>query len=144
MIERIISKRFIKFILVGIINTIFSYSVYALFIYLKMHYSLAALFGTILGVLFNFKSTGRYVFKVENNAVLARFIGVYIITYVLYVVALGIFNFFRFDLYWAGLLMILPLSLVSYVLQSRYVFKEALPNNADFPLVAVLRRRNRR
>jgi putative flippase GtrA len=131
MLERAISKRFMKFILVGIINTAFGYSVYALFIYLKMHYSLAVLFGTILGVLFNFKSTGRLVFKVNNNALLARFIVVYVITYVLNVAALSIFNFYRFDLYLAGLLMILPMAVISYVLQSRYVFKETFINAAD-------------
>jgi putative flippase GtrA len=144
MTERILSKRFIKFILVGFINTVFGYSVYALFIYLNMHYSLAVLFATILGVLFNFKSTGRLVFKVNNNASLARFIGVYVITYVLNVAALGIFNFYRFDLYVAGLLMILPMALAAYVLQSRYVFKEAIINVADFHHVAVLKRRKKR
>jgi putative flippase GtrA len=131
MLERIIKKRFVKFILVGVLNTAFGYSVYALFIYVGMHYSLAVLIGTILGVLFNFKSTGRLVFKVNNNALLVRFIGIYIITYVLNVAALGMFNFYHFDLYVAGFLLILPMAAVSYVLQSRYVFKENIRNATD-------------
>ena len=51
------SKRFMRFILIGIPNTAFGYSLYALLIFLGLRYDLAILIATILGVLFNFKTT---------------------------------------------------------------------------------------
>jgi putative flippase GtrA len=123
--------KFAKFVAVGIVNTVFGYSVYALFIFLGMHYALAVLFGTVLGVLFNFKTTGRLVFKVNDNRLLIRFVGVYIVTYLINVAALKIFNYYGFNMYTAGLLLIVPVAVISFVLQSRFVFREKPTNTAD-------------
>jgi len=38
---RELSKQFFRFIFVGILNTIFGYSVFAFFIFVGMHYSIA-------------------------------------------------------------------------------------------------------
>jgi putative flippase GtrA len=119
-----LDKRFIKFLFVGGINTVFGYALYALFIYLGMHYSLAVLLGTIIGIMFNFKTTGKFVFRNNNNSLIFKFVGVYIITYCLNVAALSIFDHYHFDLYAAGLFLLLPMALISYVLNSRFVFKE--------------------
>ena len=54
--------RFFRFLLIGAVNTIFGYGVYALLIFLRCDYKIAALAGTVLGVLFNFLTTGRIVF----------------------------------------------------------------------------------
>ncbi|MBT6586770.1 MAG: hypothetical protein HON77_20955, partial [Gammaproteobacteria bacterium] len=51
----------IKFLVVGAVNTVFSYSCYAGLLFIGLHYSLAALFGTLLGIVFNYLSTSRYV-----------------------------------------------------------------------------------
>ena len=47
----------IKFLVVGAVNTVFGYSCYAGLLFIGLHYSLAALFGTLLGVVFNYLST---------------------------------------------------------------------------------------
>ena len=122
-----LGKKFIKFILVGIINTIFGYSLYALLIYLNLHYSVAVLVGTIVGILFNFKTTGKLVFNNNENMLLFKFLGVYTVTYILNVSALKIFDTFKFNMYVAGLLLIFPMAAISFTLNSRYVFKEKIP-----------------
>ena len=60
------NNKLIKFILVGILNTAFGYSLFALFIFLNMHYSLAVFLSTVLGVLFNFKSDIYMISKYDN------------------------------------------------------------------------------
>jgi putative flippase GtrA len=125
------TKTIAKFVAVGIINTVFGYSVYALFIFLGMHYSLAALFGTIIGVLFNFKTIGILVFKVNDDRLLIRFIGVYIVTYLMNVSVLKIFHNYRFNMYTAGLLLIVPMAGFSYVLHSKFVFRKKAANATD-------------
>ena len=82
--------RFLKFLMVGGINALFGYLTYALLIFLSFHYVLAALLSTVLGVLFNFNTTGRLVFKSRDNKLLFKFVGVYLIILPLNIFALKI------------------------------------------------------
>ncbi|NLW46920.1 MAG: GtrA family protein [Firmicutes bacterium] len=115
-------NRLVLFFLVGGINTVFGYSLYALFLYLGIHYTLASLFSTIGGVLFNFKTTGVIVFKNHNNKLLMKFIGVYAITYLLNIGCLRIFDIFNVNMYLAGAIVLIPVALIAYTLQKRFVF----------------------
>ena len=65
--QRLWQSRFPQFVLVGILNTAFGYGCFALFIYLGLHYTIAVLLGTCLGILFNFKTLGHLVFKNKQN-----------------------------------------------------------------------------
>jgi len=60
MISSIVSNKFIRFLIAGAINTLFSTAVFTLLIFLKLHYSMALLIAAILGILFNFKTTGKF------------------------------------------------------------------------------------
>lgn len=114
--------RFFKFLLVGGLNTVFGYALFSLFIFLHLHYSLASLFSTILGVAFNFKTTGSLVFKSKENKLIIRFIGVYVIVYLLNVSLLKCSQWLHLNLYLSGAILILPLAVVSFLLNRRYVF----------------------
>ena len=118
-----INNRFVRFLIVGGINTAFGYGVFALLIFLKFHYAIAVLLGTILGVLFNFQTTGRLVFDSKGNRLIFKFIGVYVIIYVINTLALGVFNFFKVNMYLAGAVMLLPMAMVAFVLNKNLVFK---------------------
>jgi putative flippase GtrA len=124
--ETFLDKRFIRFLLVGGINTLFGYSVFALFIFLKFHYSLAVLFGTILGILFNFKTTGKMVFNNTDNALLFKFVGVYTATFLINVACLKVFDVFKINMFLAGAFLILPVALFSFMLQKKFVFPQGL------------------
>jgi putative flippase GtrA len=108
---------------VGAINTIFGYGAFALFILLGLHYVLAALLGQICGILFNFKTTGTIVFKNKNNRLIFRFFGVYLITYLLSIGSLRVFEIAGIGSLVAAAIMVLPVSFVGFLLQRRFVFK---------------------
>lgn len=114
---------FIKFILVGILNTIFGYSIFALFLYFGMHYALALFSSTILGIIFNFKTTGLLVFKNKENKLLLKFIAVYAIIYAMSVSLLKIANVFQINLYFAGFITTGLTAVISFVLNKKWVFK---------------------
>ncbi len=116
--------RLLKFFLVGGLNTLFGYSVYSLFIYIGLHYSIASLLSTVLGVLFNFKTTGMLVFKSRDNRLIFKFVGVYVVVYVVNVGLLKALHSFGVDLYLSGAILVLPLAMLSYVLLKKFVFKE--------------------
>ena len=117
-----IDWKFIKFLFVGGINTAFSYSVYALCIFLKFHFTVASLISTVLGVLFNFKTTGTIVFKNSDNKLIFKFISVYVVTYFANICGLKIFDIFHFNMYYAGLIMVFPIAVLSFVLMKKFVF----------------------
>jgi putative flippase GtrA len=120
-----LDNHFIRFILVGILNTMVGYGLFALFIYLGLHYSLAVLFSTILGVLFNFKSIGRLVFNTSDNERIYHFIGVYMLLYLLNVSGLwGLSSIGIENMYVAGAILLVPLAIISFVLNKNFVFNQ--------------------
>ena len=117
------NNRFIRYLFVGFINTVFGYSLFALLIYLHLHYVLASLFATILGVLFNFKTIGRIVFKSCNNTFIKKFFAVYAFTYLLNIGGLSVFSLYHVNMYVAGLMLMVLITPVSFLLNRSFVFK---------------------
>jgi len=125
MVKRLLWDRsFITYILVGILNTAFGYSMFAMLIYLGFHYTLAVLIGTALGVLFNFKTIGNLVFKQNDNSLIFRFVTVYIITMTLNIGGLKIYKIYNDNLYVAGFLMLIPTTVISFILHNKFVFRK--------------------
>ena len=62
LVNLIKKRKFVRFLLVGVLNTLFGYFSFATLIIIGLDYKLAALLATIIGVLFNFQTTGRLVF----------------------------------------------------------------------------------
>ncbi len=122
-IKKRLTKRFILFLFIGLINTGFGYGLFALLIYLKVHYSLASLISTIMGILFNFKTTGVIVFKNNNNLLIFKFFIAYGITYSLGLLFLYITNYFEISNYIAGAFWLLPGAVISYLLLKSIVFR---------------------
>ena len=111
------------FILVGIVNTIFGYSCYALFLYLGMAYPLALLCSTILGVLFNFKTTGKFVFKNSDNLLFFKFVSVYVGLYFFNMSFISLFRLIAPNLYLAGFIAIFPSAILGFLLNKTLVFR---------------------
>jgi putative flippase GtrA len=72
--------QFVKFLFVGLLNTLFGYAVFAALIYAGMPAMPALVLTYVTGVLFNFVTTGRLVFS-RSRGTLARFIAAYVVIY---------------------------------------------------------------
>jgi putative flippase GtrA len=117
---------------VGGINTAFGYGVFALLVLLNRQLKVLSpdvelivvtLVSQICGILFNFKTTGTIVFKNKDNRLLFRFFGVYLITYLLNYGLLRLLeDSFGIDRLIGGLIIILPVALLGYCLNRRFVF----------------------
>ena len=116
-------SKFVRFLLVGVINTLFGYSVFALLFRLGLDYRYSLLIATICGVLFNFKTIGAIVFKDQNNRLLTRFIGVYLVIYLLNAESLRIVKMLGINILVAQAILVLPLAIVSYFLNKTFVFR---------------------
>lgn len=113
----------LRFLAVGVGNTAFGYLIYAGLVWVGLNYAASAALGTVLGVLFNFKSTGRLVFGSADNRLLWRFIGVYVVVYVLNVLGLTVLTSIGLSAYTAGLVTLLPAALLAFVLNKNLVFR---------------------
>lgn len=121
----VLDNHFVRFVLVGVLNTMVGYGLFALFIFIGLHYSLAVFFSTVLGVLFNFKSIGRLVFNVDDNERIYRFIGVYVLLYLLNVFGLwGLAYIGLENMYAAGAILLTPLAVISFVLNKNFIFNQ--------------------
>ncbi|MFK0386675.1 GtrA family protein [Agrobacterium sp. NPDC090273] len=116
--------RIVKFLIVGVINTIFGYTIYVGSLWIGLHYTTAVATSTILGILFNFKSIGAFVFESRDNALLLRFIGVYLFLYLVNISGVSFLVHFDVPAWLAGLLLLLPLAILSFLLNRRYVFSK--------------------
>jgi putative flippase GtrA len=67
-------RQFVKFLIVGGINTLVGYSLFAAFLMSGMASGFALITAAVLGTIFNFASTGRVVFKSSTAVLLPRFV----------------------------------------------------------------------
>ena len=119
------NSEIVRFILVGIVNTIFYYIIYVLLIYLDFTYSLSVVVATMVGILFSFKTFSKLVFNSSNNKLIYKFIGVYIFNTILNIFIIKLYIYWYNDnLYLAGLIATLIVSVNSFILNKFYVFKE--------------------
>jgi putative flippase GtrA len=113
----------VRFFLVAGVNTFFGYGVFAVLIYIGLHYSLAVLISTIIGILINFKTYGYLVFNSKKNRLIFRFIGVYAIVYLCYIGGIAIFEYYSISNYTAGMIMAIPLGFLGFILNNNFVYK---------------------
>ena len=125
-------EQFIRFLIIGGVNTVFAYSIYALSIFLGAHYTLAVLLSTVIGTCFSFKTMGTMVFDNPDNMLIFKFIAVYALCYFLNIGILRVLTLVGVtNLYVAGLTSSLLVALVSFSLNKWVVFrkKKSVPSN---------------
>ena len=116
-------KIFVKFVGVGIINTIFYYLLYTLFVFFTNNYVFAVIGANIIGILFSFKTFGKYVFQNDDNRLIFKFLLVYGWNIIFNIILIKIFNGFVNNLYISGFLATIIVALNSFFLNKFYVYK---------------------
>jgi len=120
----LIDKKKINFLLIGILNTIFGYALYSLFIYIELNYKLALLLSYFFGIVFNFLSYKIFVFKINYSyARFAKYFCSYLITYYINILLLSQLNLFVENFYLSQIFSLPFVIIVTWVLLNRWVFK---------------------
>lgn len=112
----------VRFLAVGGLNTVFGYSLFAVLTYADMPYPAAIGLATVGGVIFNFQSIGRLVFNDAPRSRFWRFVGVYCVIYLLNLGGVHVLMNADVNVYVANALTVVPLSLLAFVLNRRFVF----------------------
>ena len=101
------------------------YGLYAGFVWLGIGPWLASLMALVLGILFNFQSIGRLVFRNDGAGRYLWFIAVYAVTYVVNLAELELFLRLGAGPYLAQALSLPLIAVTSYQLNKRWVFEPA-------------------
>lgn len=116
--------RWVKYLGVGGLNTLVGYSIYAVLVLIGVPYLWALLMATIAGVVFNYFSFGRMVFKASGGwFVFGKFIVAYA---VVYVVNAGLLSLLtergNLNAYLAQALCIVPSVGIGWTLMNYWVY----------------------
>lgn len=121
--------RIIRMFLAGGINTLFGLLVFSLGNIAGLENWLSLLLSLIFGVMFNFFTTGGYVFRQLNASRFPKFVIAYFLVYALNLLLISeLTKFTRNEIVSQGILC-LPLALFSYFLLARFVFRDAPPTS---------------
>lgn len=117
--------RLVKYLGVGMLNTLFGYGIYAGLVYIDLPYLIALLIATMAGVIFNYFSFGRMVFKSRGGwFVFGKFIVAYAVVYAINAAFLSILAYgFNFGAYLAQGICLLPSVAISWLLMKYWVYR---------------------
>lgn len=124
LIGRLFHNEFVRFLFVGGINTLFGYGVFFLFEYLTRSDAVSLLMSNVLGIIFNFNTLGRLVFKSHHYKLLIKFFLVYGVIYVLNLICLKVFHHFGMNSNIGQAILVIPVALLSYLLNKIFVFNK--------------------
>ncbi len=104
------------------INTLFSYVVYAAFLFLGMDFRAANFLAMVAGILFSFRTQGRLVFRNEDNRLFGRYVLSWMLIYLCNIAFIGQLVHFGIDAYAAGFIALPFSTVLSYFVQKHVVF----------------------
>jgi len=115
-------RRWLRFLLVGSLNTLASYAVYFLLLRLGMPYPLANLGALVFGILFSFRNNSSWVFRKTGARRLPAFILCWALLYGVNILFIAAFIYLGLDAYWAGAVALVPITVLSFFVQKLIVF----------------------
>ena len=118
-----VRSQLVRFLVIGFGNTVFSYAVYALGLFMGLPYWLASLVALVIGIAVGFVTQGRLVFRSSLEGRLPIFVAVWAALYVVNILVIRILTDFGVDAYLAGAIATLPTVALSFVLNRLVVFR---------------------
>jgi putative flippase GtrA len=113
---------FFRFILVGLLNTLFSFTVYAALLLVGMDYVGANLGALLLGILFSFRTQSHFVFAMHDPLRIFRFTALWGALFLVNIFVIARLMRYGLNSYEAGALALIPITALSYISQKKWVF----------------------
>lgn len=117
------TRQFLRFLVTGVVNTLFGYGVFAVTLLATADHRLALLVANVLGVLFNFLTTGRFVFGSRQLHRLPLFIGGYVVCFLVNLWALDFLHDIGVPAMLAQLVLLPAMVILSFIINKLIVFR---------------------
>jgi putative flippase GtrA len=116
------AQRIIRFYIAGAINTLLSYCIFAALIYFGLTYWLAVVFCYAIGLIINYKTIKIIAFNDSNKQSLRNFFFIFCGTCLINIGSLKMLIGLGVNVYIAAWIVVIPISLLSYILNKKFVF----------------------
>jgi putative flippase GtrA len=117
-------RAFGRFVVVGTLNSAAGYGLFAALVLVGLVPEAALLVATIVGVVFNFATTGHFVFANCDPRLILRFVAVYATIYVMNALALRYLTYVGISPLFAQLWLVPTAAIATFLAFRRFVFKE--------------------
>lgn len=121
--QRLLKWRFLRFLLVGVLNTLFGYAVYLSVLMLGVAPEVALAVATLVGAVFNYFSTGRLVFQSSGMGRLPLFLLAYLVIYAANAAALRALLNAGMAAGWAQAFLLPTVAIASFIIFKFFVFR---------------------
>lgn len=132
--RKVLSFQFVRFLLVGGLNTGFSYAIYAALLFAGFGYVAANFGALVLGIVFSFRTQGTFVFGNRDGKLIFRFAACWGVIFLVNILLIAALLRAGLNAYWAGALALLPTTVASYFVQKLLVFGSSQPRGAAKPI----------
>ena len=119
--------QFLRFVAVGLVNTAFGYGVFAALVIVGIAPMPALVLAYVVGILFNFVTTRRFVFGRSESSGFLRFVGAYAVIYVFNVLLYEAFAAMGATPLVSQAICLPIIAIFSFFLFKLHVFKDARP-----------------
>lgn len=126
-----IRHQFLRYVVVGIGNTAFSYGTYAGLLLLGFEYRVASLLALLLGIAVSFITQGTVVFRNANRVTLVKFVVAWIVIYFFNIFLIFLLMRASMTAYSAGAAAIIPVTVISYFILKFAVFGHGKPTRSS-------------
>lgn len=126
-IKCLLNKKFVRFLIAGGINTMFSFICFSVLMYLIHIKEIAVTMNLFIAVFFNYNTSARFVFQ-NKHMELGRIVKFYISYFLTY--PLNLFHLYitvdilKWNVYLSQFLTLLYMPVISFLLQKKFVFSK--------------------
>ena len=124
MIKYLLAKRFVRYLVMGGLNTLFGFVIYGAFVFLNMPTWAALLGGNLAGIVFNFFTMGGIVFKDLSIYRMPLFVLCYLVVYLINLESIAWMTPITGGRVTAQAVLALPMAVFSYLLLANLVFRK--------------------
>jgi putative flippase GtrA len=121
------NARFLRFLIVGGINTAVNYGIYALLLFAGLGHLAAITLSFAVGLAISFRAHARFVFQGGGYSAFALYVGSWLLLYALNVTILDLLVRRGVDEYLAGAILVPPFAILAYFVLRHVVFRAAAP-----------------
>jgi putative flippase GtrA len=118
-----VGKRFLRFLVVGGLNTALNYGIYALLIFVGLGYIAAATLSFVAGLVISFKTHSRFVFDGRGNRAFLPYVASWLAIYLAHITTLGFLVRSGMNSYLAGAILVPPVAVISFLVMRFVVFR---------------------
>ena len=122
-LDKEVLNELLRFLIVGLFNTVLSFGIYILCLYFGMNHWGANLFALLFGVVIGFRSNGVLVFRNYKTSLWLRFLLSWVVIYVLVSSIIGFIIDEGIDSALAGVYALPFSAALSFLMQKYFVFR---------------------